>query len=88
MVTRRQFIELGTAASIFGGGCFRLPACNAVRIGVVSDTHVTGPECAERLEEVLAFFAGRRVDAVVHCGNLTDLGICRSLMCLSLPGDA
>lgn len=74
MVTRRQFIELGTAASIFGGGCFRLSACSAVRIGVVSDTHVTGPECAERLEEVLAFFAGRRVDAVVHCGDLTDLG--------------
>ncbi len=45
-----------------------------MRIGVISDTHVTGPESALKLERALEFLASRGVDAVVHCGDVTDLG--------------
>ena len=50
------------------------PHDGAVRFGVISDTHVTGPESAPELERALKFFADRGVDAVLHCGDVTDLG--------------
>ena len=50
-----------------------------IRIGVISDTHVTGPESARELEEALSFFASSRVDVVVHCGDVTDLGYAAQL---------
>ena len=45
-----------------------------MRLGVISDTHVTGPESAPLLECALEFLASRGVDAVAHCGDITDLG--------------
>lgn len=45
-----------------------------VRLGVISDTHVTGPKSAEELGKALAFLRDRRVDAVLHCGDITDFG--------------
>ena len=79
-MTRRAFIgRTLSCGALFAAS--RLPAFadtvagdGAIRIGVISDTHVTGPESAERLAEALEFFARRRVDVVVHCGDITDLG--------------
>lgn len=62
------------AAGVSGVAAMPPPEDGAVRIGVVSDTHVTGPESARELERALGFFAERGVDAVVHCGDVTDLG--------------
>ncbi len=45
-----------------------------MRLGIISDTHVTGPESAPPLERALEFLASRGVDAVAHCGDVTDLG--------------
>ena len=79
-MTRRTFIgRTLSCGALFAAS--RLPAFadtsagdGVIRIGVISDTHVTGPESAERLAEALEFFARRRVDAVVHCGDIADLG--------------
>lgn len=45
-----------------------------VRLGVISDTHVTGAESAAELGRALAFLRDRHVDAVLHCGDITDFG--------------
>ena len=50
-----------------------------VRFGIVSDTHVTGPECADDLRRMLAFLRAADVDAVLHCGDVTNLGYRREL---------
>ena len=76
-VTRRDFLFASTLA--VGGGMLASASAfvadgGAVRIGVISDTHVTGPESAQELERAFRFFAERGVDAVVHCGDITDLG--------------
>ena len=77
MIRRRDFI-LGSSA--FAGqialfGC-RTSARRGpgVRFGILSDTHVTGPECAAELRRVLGFFREADVDAVLHCGDVTNLG--------------
>ena len=79
-MTRRGFLG-GTLSCGALFAASRLPTFadtaagdGVIRIGIISDTHVTGPESAERLAEALEFFARRRVDAVVHCGDITDLG--------------
>jgi len=73
MLTRRGFIGLGSSA-VLCGACCRCLNNGAVLFGIISDTHVTGPESAPELERALKFFAERGVNAVVHCGDVTDLG--------------
>ena len=73
MLTRRGFVGLGAAAMLCGS-CRSRPMNCPVLFGVISDTHVTGPESAPELERALRFFAERGVNAVVHCGDVTDLG--------------
>ena len=46
----------------------------ATRFGVLSDTHVTGPESLAELKSAFRYLKSRRVDAVLHCGDLTDMG--------------
>ena len=50
-----------------------------VRLGVISDTHVTGPESVERLAAAFRFLRDRGVDAVLHCGDVTDWGTLEQL---------
>ena len=76
-ISRRSFLASAGALAMGGGAVSAALGDDGrelARIGIISDTHVTGPESAERLAEALAFFAGRRVDAVMHCGDVTDLG--------------
>lgn len=82
MIRRRDFIF---GSSAFAGqialfGC-RTSARRepGVRFGILSDTHVTGPECAAELRRALKFFREADVDAVLHCGDVTDLGYLREL---------
>ncbi len=48
-------------------------AGNAIRIAVISDTHV--PRFAHRLPDALARVAAERPGAIVHCGDFTSLDI-------------
>ena len=73
---RRKFI-VSTAAV---AGLHMLRAADvgevaaSVRLGVISDTHVTGPESVERLAAAFRFLRDRGVEAVLHCGDVTDKG--------------
>ena len=79
MLTRRRFLELGSAVAIFGG-CRSLPKGGATRFGVISDTHVTGRESIDELSRTFAFLRqSMRVDAVIHCGDMTDFGYIEQL---------
>ncbi len=81
MLDRRGFVSLGACASLSAlvsgctnGRCGQSLRSPCVRFGVISDTHVTGEESAERLRLALGFFAQEKVDAVLHCGDVTNLG--------------
>ena len=79
MANRREFVKGGFAAATVPwlGGCLTVPFAAAreeTRFGVLSDTHVTGPESRTALTSVFRAFKSRNVDAVLHCGDLTDLG--------------
>ena len=73
MLTRRSFLELGTAAALCGG-CRSWTGRGGARFGVISDTHVTGRESIDELSRAFAFLRDRGVDAVIHCGDMTDFG--------------
>lgn len=45
-----------------------------VRFGIVSDTHVKDSATAAEMEKVFVRFRERGVDAVLHCGDLTNRG--------------
>lgn len=46
----------------------------ALRLGILSDTHVTGPESSAELAKAFQFLRKRDVSAVLHCGDVTDRG--------------
>ena len=73
MLTRRVFLELGTAAAICSG-CRNLIADDAVRFGIISDTHATGDDSVAELVRAFSFLRDKGVDAVIHCGDMTDFG--------------
>ena len=76
-VKRREFVSgiVAAGAASFCGGCSRrLSGFARVRIGLISDTHVTGPESIAELSGAFSFLRELGVDAVVHCGDMTDFG--------------
>ena len=75
---RRQFLG-GMAAAGLAASCPAAGEAPIVRFGIISDTHVTGPESIPELNKALEFFRDRNVDAVLHCGDITDLGYIREL---------
>ena len=70
---RRQFLG-GMAAVGLAASCPAAGEAPIVRFGIISDTHVTGPESIPELNKALEFFRDRSVDGVLHCGDITDLG--------------
>ena len=52
---------------------------DAVRIGIISDTHVTGSESIEELSRAFSFLRDKGVAAVIHCGDMTDFGYIHQL---------
>ena len=79
-VNRREFIAFGACASSLSllNGCRTFgedgEASRPVRFGIISDTHVTDDESAGKLRPALEFFARERIDALLHCGDVTNLG--------------
>ena len=79
-VNRREFIAFGACASSLSllNGCRTFgedgEASRPVRFGIISDTHVTDDESACKLRPALEFFARERIDALLHCGDVTNLG--------------
>ena len=71
---RRSFLSgAASAACLFAARPGAAIPC-ATRLGVVSDTHVTGPESVAELVAAFRFLRDRGVDAVLHCGDVTDAG--------------
>ena len=77
MLTRRDFIKVGSGLALCGvafdsaGGVY---APEGVRFGVISDTHVAGRDSHLELARAFAFLRDKGVDAVLHCGDMTDFG--------------
>ena len=44
-------------------------------VGIVSDTHIGPREATANFERTLKFFRDRKVDAVMHCGDISDWGL-------------
>ena len=88
--TRRGFIGGIASASILGGcrsfGLFGGEA--QLRLGVISDIHMTTSESGEKFRRALAYFRGRGADAVVVAGDLADWGLMSSLKCVKAAWDA
>ena len=87
--SRREFVVSAAAGGVFAAvpGAFAGGASPRLRLGVLSDTHVTVPECAAHdehavpnlenaaaFERALMYFRKRGVDAVVIAGDLTEFG--------------
>lgn len=78
--TRRDFLATGFAAGFCcTSGCASFCRSNDPRIGVISDTHVTGKESIAELSRAFAFLRDKGVDAVIHCGDMTDFGYLHQL---------
>ena len=81
VLCRRKFIA--STAAVAGLHMLRAAdvgeAAASVRLGVISDTHVTGPESVERLAAAFRFLRDRGVEAVLHCGDVTDRGTLEQL---------
>jgi len=71
MLTRRSFL-LASGAFAFGGAW--AGSGSPVRFGILSDTHVRGAGDADEIARALRYFKARGVDAVLHCGDVTNLG--------------
>ena len=73
-------MELGLAAGAFcriRGGI--AAGGTPVRFGIISDTHVAGSESTGELARAFAFLGDKGVDAVLHCGDMTDFGYLHQL---------
>ena len=88
-LTRRGFI--GGIASVGAfGGCrsLGLGGDAQLRLGVISDIHVTTPESDVKFRRALAYFRRRGADAVVVAGDLADWGLRSSLGFVKAAWDA
>ena len=77
MISRRLFLATFAAA---GAGCCGAAAVRSgkplLKVGALSDSHVTeDPATAEPLSRIFAHFAEEGVDAVVHAGDVCELGL-------------
>ena len=87
--TRRWFIG-GMASAGVLGGCRSLGFgdCDQLRLGVISDIHVTTPESVVKFRRALAYFRSRGADAVAVAGDLADWGLKSSLGFVKSAWDA
>ena len=70
---RRTFIKTATAAAFGAAGPALAQGAAApnLRVGILSDIHVTALSNADWFEKALRYFDGRKVDAVLVTGDLT-----------------
>ena len=77
LASRREFLW-SIAALGAVGGCRSLGLADdgtLLRLGVISDIHVTTPESTDKFRRALAWFRKRGVDAVAIAGDLADWGL-------------
>ena len=68
-VTRRDFMVGGACFAVARGLSAEGKSSN-LRVGILSDVHVSDEESARKLERALRYFDGRKVDAVLIAGDL------------------
>ena len=79
-ITRKSFIGAGMAAvsvvpvSAVASGSVNTSGQRRLRLGVLSDIHITDAASTAPFEAVLRIFDRAKVDGVVACGDLTDYG--------------
>ena len=77
LASRREFLWSIVALGAVGG-CRSLGLADdgtLLRLGVISDIHVTTPESTDKFRHALAWFRKRGVDAVAIAGDLADWGL-------------
>lgn len=78
-MNRRNFIRSMAAFGAATGlpGCATLPAAGGpeLKVGVLSDIHISGPETATYFERALLYFREKGADAVVIAGDITNCGL-------------
>lgn len=76
-ISRRDF--LGGAATLLGmSGCQSIGLKGDrpnLKVGIISDPHITTPESTALLRNSLIYFRDRKVDAVLISGDLADWGL-------------
>lgn len=86
IITRRFFIGGAAAFGAFAGcrffragSDFRAGDTPNLRFGVVSDVHIRAGRNIEFFKRMLEDFRDRKVDAVMICGDIVDLGLVSDL---------
>jgi len=90
LASRREFLW-SIAALGAVGGCRTLGLAGdgaLLRLGVISDIHVTTPESTAKFRHALAWFRRRGVDAVAVAGDLADWGLLSGLKYVKDAWDA
>ena len=76
-ISRRGF--LGGTATLFGisslQGAGYLEDHPRLRVGIMSDVHITTPESTALMRNTFRYFRDRKVDAVLIAGDLADWGL-------------
>ena len=73
-VTRKEFIAAGVAFAGAAGSAIAGNEPSALRVGIISDIHVSNPVAARSLENILRIFDREKVDAVMIVGDLINWG--------------
>ena len=84
-LSRRSFL-VGASALVGLGGrpSFCLPPDDPrLKVGVISDIHVTTPASTAMFERALLYFRDRKADAVLIAGDLSDWGLLSGLKCVA-----
>ena len=77
MMRRREFIGGALSLGAFAGcrSWSLFGEAPKLKLGVISDIHVTTPESTAEFRRALAYFRGRGADAVLVAGDLSDWGL-------------
>ena len=95
-MTRRSFLGSASAfvaVSGFASADKMLGGRLNLRFGVLSDTHITNWESADTFRRALRFYREADVDAVMICGDMTNMGVLCNLETVAkcwyevFPGD-
>ena len=70
-IGRRDFIKTAAAFGAAGPTLAQASAQPNLRVGILSDIHVTALSNADWFEKALRYFDERKVDAVLVTGDLT-----------------
>lgn len=88
-MNRREFLT-GSVALCGLGGCRSLTFGEkpALRLGILSDLHVSTPATTAKFRRALRYFRSRGADAVVVAGDLSDYGLKSGLRYVKEAWDA